>query len=91
MAYRTNNTVTYYQSLSEAALAGEGAVLVALRAKRLVSDAQLKAMNQHDRRNHVIAMVNAHTSALFGASRSVSELQRLNDHTLAKFYLGGHR
>lgn len=91
MYNRTKNGVSYYQSLNDDALAGQAALLVALRAQRFRTDADLKLMNNHDIRNTTIVEVNKRTGALYGASRSISELQKLSNLTLAKFALGSHQ
>jgi hypothetical protein len=87
MYNRTKNGVSYYQSLNNDALAGQAALLVALRADRGRTDEQLKAMSTDDMRNTVIVAVNYRTGPFYGSSRSISELQKLSNISLAKMLL----
>ena len=58
---RTKDTVSYYQSLNDADLAGTGALLVYLRETGSRTDQQIKTMSADDMRNTVIVEVGAQT------------------------------
>jgi hypothetical protein len=57
----TNQPVSHFQAMSDAALAGAGAGLVFLRAIKSRTDAQLKTISDDDQRNLMIVTIGAQT------------------------------
>jgi hypothetical protein len=78
LSNRTNDAVGYYQSLSDADLAGVGALLVFLRETGRRTDRQIKTMSAGDMRNTVIVEANARTG------RGIQELQALSNLQIVK-------
>lgn len=76
---RTRDTVNYYQSLNDSALAGAVALLVYLRENRSRTDQQIKTMSADDMRNTVIVEVGSRT----GRDNLLQALSNLNIVSLA--------
>ena len=81
MTGRTNQSVSHFQSLNDAALAGAGAVLVFLRAARIRTDAELKKISDDDQRNTLIVEIDHQTHL-------GSQLQGLSNMDLVLLGLG---
>jgi hypothetical protein len=81
MAGHSNQSISSYQALNDATLAGVGAVMVFLREAKLRDDAALKTMSADDQRNTLIVELDGQTH--FG-----SRLQALSNMDLVLLGLG---
>ncbi len=81
LANRTKDAVSYYQSLSNADLAGTGALLVFLRERPSRTDQELKTMSVNDMRNTAIVEVNQRMG------RSIRDLQALSSMDVVRMVL----
>ena len=75
LANRTNQPVTHFQAMSDSAVAGAGAVLVALRVIRARTDEELATISDDDQRNLLIIAVADKTGLPVPELQSLSSLE----------------